>query len=127
MDGDLDEVRTELAAIADELIGLPAEAFARRADLHDRQHELRAEAARLGAHDPTWLRAREAVLLRRIAELDERRLRVSSVGGGAGGAGGAAIDPYEFIMLNQAITEGLGIPELQAELARVRARLAASG
>jgi hypothetical protein len=122
----LAEVLSDLELVQRELAALPADAFAARVDLRDRQHALNAELGRLRqrlGEDEQELRARLAAL---EAELDAAMAsRVSAASQGAGGGpGGTALDPKVLAELNRRIDEGRGTSELADQVRDLRRRLA---
>lgn len=118
MEPTLDEVRDELAAIHDRLLDLPTDAYAQRAELKDRQNELRQKSHQLAEGLP--LHDRDALIsaFNRLAKERDRLLatRLSVVGEGAGDAG---IDNVFINAVNTAIESGVGIDEIEKRLAEI--------
>lgn len=118
MEPTLDQVRDELAAIHDELLDLPADDFNRRAELKDRQNELRQLSHSLA--DGLPLHDKEALVAAfdRLAKERDRLLaiRLSTVGEGAGDAG---IDNIFINAVNTAIESGIGIDDIEKRLAEI--------
>lgn len=121
---DMDAIRTRLAAIQDELIGLPNDAFERRAVLHEEQEALRAEAHAEydAARSPQEIAEELHSLERRWEELQDMRIDVVEQAGG-GGQGGDFGQTSEAQFINNAIDAGHGRAELEQRINRLRALL----
>jgi hypothetical protein len=118
METPLDEVRQELASIADELLSLPFDAFAARSELRGRQIELRQRARKLIAgqplHDATSLKAEfERLTLVRDKLLD-LHLAYSSTS-----VGDAGIEADFTASVNKQIAAGAGLDEVEARLEEI--------
>lgn len=125
MEPTLDQVREELAAIHEEMLVLPSDAFARRAELRSRQNDLRrlshemAEGTTL--HDPEVLKA----AFNRLQTLREHVLSQHvSPQATAVGVGGASTDFYA--MVNNAIDAGGGLKDIEAQLEAALSQLRSS-
>lgn len=126
MEPTLDQVRQELAEIYEELLELPADDFARRAELRSRQHELRQVSARLvegePLHDADTLRQAYNRLHRvRDHLLDQRLVSTSTSVGDAG------IESEFTEAVNRAIDAGVGIDEIEDRLNEIIRQLRTSG
>ncbi|MDH3189602.1 MAG: hypothetical protein OEM39_03045 [Acidimicrobiia bacterium] len=125
MEPTLDQVRHELASIHDELLELPANDFARRSALKERQNELRQKSRELAEglplHDAEALKK----AFKRLEEVRDRLLdeRLNVSGEGMGDAG---IDNVFIGAVNRAIESGLGIDEVEARLAEILRQLKSS-
>jgi len=118
MEPTLDEVRDELAAIHDELLGLPGDDFDRRAQLRDRQIQLRQKSHELAEGMPLHDKEALTAAFDRLAKERDRLLatRLSFVGEGSGDAG---IDNVFIGIVNSAIESGVGIDEIEKRLAEI--------
>jgi hypothetical protein len=118
MEQTLDEVRDELAAIHDELLSLPPDAFDRRSELKDRQNTLRQKSHELADGLPLHDKASLIAAFDRLAKERDRLLatRLSVSGEGAGDAG---IDNVFIGAVNTAIEAGVGIDDIEARLAEI--------
>ncbi len=122
---DLDPILDEMLAVADELAHTAD--LAERAALHDRQHQLRAEAA--VARGPDVAALSDAELERRLVRC-EHQLRdvfashfdVASVAGASGIDGG--LDPAQTLARNREIDAARGRDALEAELHELLAEIA---
>lgn len=118
-------VLQDLIEVREELDRLPADAFAERAELHQRQEELRARARdiRHAAHDgltADQIRQRIAHLEARIeGRLDEHLGSSAAAGTGMGGG----IDPNYVHALDHQLDEAVHLDDLKEELRRLRNRL----
>ncbi len=118
MEPTLDQIREELATIHDKLLALPADDFAARSELRERQTQLRQRSYELAEglplHDKEALQAAykrlEAVRDRMLAE----RLSVSGEG-----VGDAGIDNIFLNAVNRAIEAGAGYDEVEARMAEI--------
>jgi septation ring formation regulator EzrA len=124
MEPTLDQVRQELADIHDELLQLPADDFARRAELHSRQNELRQLSAKLvdglPLHDAAVLKAAHERLQAVRDHLIEERL-------GASSSGGDSVWGGISVALNKAIDDGVGTAEIEQRLKEIVDQLRTSG
>lgn len=122
MEQTLDQVRDELAAIHDELLALPSDAFGKRSALKERQNELRQKSHRMAEGLP--LHDKEALLsaFKRLEKERDRLLatRLHVVGEGAGDAG---IDNVFINAVNTAIESGVGIDDIEKRLAEILQQL----
>jgi hypothetical protein len=118
MEPTLDQVRDELAAIHDELLSLPANAFDRRSTLRDRQNELRQMshemAEGLPLHDKQALLAAFKRLEKERDRLLETLLNVTGEG-----SGDAGIDNVFLHAVNTAIESGVGIDDIEARMREI--------
>lgn len=116
MEPTLDEVREELSAIYEELLTLPADAYDRRAQLRDRQNELRQDSARLIAaqpvHDKERLHHAYSHLERVRDDLLEKQMNV----GYASSVGDDGIESTFTDAVNRAMESGMGIDEVEAQM-----------
>jgi hypothetical protein len=123
MEPNLDQVREELAAIHDELLGLPVDDFDRRAELKSRQNELRQLSAKLveglPLHDAATLKAAYERLHSVRDHLIEERL-------GASSSGGDSVWGGISVALNRAIDEGVGTAEIERRLKEILGQLQSS-
>ena len=125
MEPTLDQVRQELADIHEELLALPADAFGRRSELRDRQHELRQLSAKLvegeALHDAAALQAAYKRLHQvRDHLLDQRLISASTSVGDAG------IESDFTDAVNRAIDAGIGIDEIEVRLQEILQQLRSS-
>lgn len=122
MEPTLDDVRSELADIHDRLLALPAEDFAARATLKDRQNELRQLSYELleeaASHDADLLRA----AYQRMSDLRDQllALHLSHTSQSAGDAG---IEDSFTSAVNRAIDQGRGVDEVEARLEEILRQL----
>jgi len=118
MDMTLDEVRHELAVIHDELLALPTDAFGRRSELRDRQHELRQLSSQLlertELHDADTLRKAYHRLHAVRDHLLDQRLSESSTS-----VGDAGVDSDFTNAVNRAIDAGIGTDEIEKRLEQI--------
>jgi len=122
----IEALTRRIGEIGDRLAALPADAFNERITLHEEERELRTELRRaghelFGEDEAGMVRRRIADIERRIR--DVRGTRLSASVGAATGYGGG-IDPEYAHALNAALDEAGGVGGLQAELQRLRVRLA---
>lgn len=122
---DLDDVRRELAVLAERLAALPADAFSERLDIRGRQAELREIVRRhavagdlLGADQ---IRRRIAVVRRQIEAHYGNRLS-TRVGPQTGMGGG--LDPAVTHEMNRKMDALADIEGLRKELRQLQDRLA---
>ena len=118
MEQTLDQVRKELADIHDELLALPIDAFSQRSDLRVRQNELRQLSHRLveevSPTDPNILKAAFDRLHTVRDQLLDRHLTYSSTSGGDAG-----IEADFTMTVNKAMDTGLGLDEIESQLAAI--------
>jgi len=118
----LDDVRTELAAIHEELFELPVDDFSRRVELQDRRNRLRALSRDLAGELPAA--ARDALiaeferLSRARDRILEQRLMHHPESVGDAGLSSSFTDA-----VNSAIERGLGLDEIQSQLHSILERL----
>jgi len=125
MEPTLDQVRQELTDIYEELLGLPVDAFDRRAELKERQNELRQLSHQLiegqALHDRESLKAAYLRLQEVRDRLLEHHLSYSSTSIGDAGIEGAFTE-----MVNKAMDQGLGIDEIEARLKEILTQMRSS-
>ena len=116
MDATLDQVRQELSQVYEELLDLPHDAYERRAELQDRQNELRQLSHQLieskPQHDKAELKAAYQHLHDERDRLLDRHISV----GFSQSVGDAGIDSTFTTAVNKAMDEGLGLDEIEARL-----------
>ncbi len=116
----------ELAAVQDELAATAPDDFARRQELIEREGALRLE---LRSFRDSWtdhlsidqLQHRIADVKRRLA--DHYGNRLSHTSGGQSGFGGG-LDPKYLHQMHRAMDRAADLDAMQAELARLKDRLA---
>jgi hypothetical protein len=116
----------ELAAVQEELAATAADQFSRRQELSALESELRLE---LRSFRDSWtdhlsidqLQLRIADVTRRIS--DHYGNRLSHISGAQSGLGGG-LDPTVLHRMHRAMDDAADLPALQAELARLKDRLA---
>lgn len=123
MEPTLDQVRQELADIHDQLLALHTDAFDQRSRLKDRQNELRQLSHQLVEGQPMHDAAALKAAYNRLAEvrdhLHDELLSGSSIGDNAVWG--------ELAMgINNAISAGNGIDEVEARLKEILAQLRSS-
>lgn len=118
----LDEIRTELAAIHEELLILDPDDFSRRVELHDRRNDLRALSAELAQQLPGPTRA---VLLAAFDRLNRARDHIldTRMSPGSESVGDAGIPQHMTDAINAAIDAGMGLEEIEGQLRMVTNRL----
>lgn len=125
MEPSLDEVRSELADIHDQLLALPPDDFAGRSALKERQNELRQLSHALlegqPLHDQETLRA----AFERLTEVRDRLLDLHLAHTSAS-AGDAGIEDTFTMAVNKAIDSGLGIDEVEARLDEILTQMRTS-
>lgn len=125
MEPTLDQVRLELADIHEELLGLPKDAFARRAELRSRQTELRRLSHELAegltVYDPKILKSAFERLQQLREDLLAQHIQPQSTDMGLGGA-----HPDFAALANRAIDQGAGLDEIEAQLEAALAQIRAS-
>lgn len=122
MEPTLDEVREELAQIHSELLDLPGNAYARRAELRSRQNTLRGLSAELAdgrhLHDPSVLKGAFERLSQVRDQLLSRHLAHESTA-----VGFAGVQTDFTSAVNRAIDEGAGLDEIEARLEEILVQL----
>ena len=122
MADDLGAILDEILSIRKSLREIPADAFEQRIELRDRLLGLQAALAtvpRESAQDPDLRRRLEQLERRRDALLDLRMDHSWS----DGGLGGAGVPAEQTEAINRQIDQAGGLPALDMEIARVRAKL----
>ncbi len=120
------ETIQELTRVQDELRTVPADDFARRQDLREREEELRAGLRSLSAD---WTDHFSIDQLRRRIADTERRItdhygnRLSHTAGPQTGYGGG-LDPQIMHWMHRAMDKAGDLPAMKAELARLKDQLA---
>lgn len=118
MEPNLDQVRQELADIHDELLAIPQDDFGRRAELKDRQNELRQMSAKLvegqPLHDAESLRAAYERLHKVRDHLLEKHMQFVSTE-----VGDAGIDGEITTTINNAMDAGMGLDEIEERLMEI--------
>jgi uncharacterized protein involved in exopolysaccharide biosynthesis len=122
----------ELAEIPKRLAALPDDAYPERIELQDRHNELRAEAAQLQAVATTEGSTTE--LTARLANLRQQRdaiekTQIDEVAQAKGDFGGflESHKREEVSRLNRQIGESRGLPDLEAQIARMKRELVDRG
>jgi hypothetical protein len=122
----LDQVRAELAEIHEELLRLPPDDFARRAELRERQQELRQLSHRMlegiPLHDAEILRA----AFERLSEVRDRLLE-QHLSWSSTSVGDAGIEGEFTAAINKAMDAGLGVDEIEARLKEILEQLKSAG
>lgn len=122
----LDELLREFHSVQQELTELLEDESTRSQELHDRENELRTELREFSSGQTDTLSIDQ---LRRLIAQTERRIsehygnRLSHTAGAQTGRGGG-LDPKILFRMHQAMDQFGNLPEMQAELARLRKRLA---
>jgi hypothetical protein len=121
---DLHAVLDQLLDVERQLLDLPADAFEQRVELRERILELRAAASAAAQRTdaPSTLRRYLKQLELRRERIKRHRLDYTWQDGGLGGIGIPAKQTDE---LNRRIEEAHNLPELEREITRIRAKLAA--
>ena len=126
MADDLGTILDEILRIKESLREIPADAFEQRIELRDRLLDLQAAAATV-AHESTTI----AALGRYLEQLEQRRDaligRRIDRSWQDGGGGGMGIPAEQTEAFNRRIDEAAGLPALELEIARIRARLTTDG
>lgn len=119
----LDQVRTELAEIHEELLRLPKDDFDRRSVLRSRQNELRQLSAQILDGQPLEDARHLRAAFTRLAELRDRMLdeRISG-----SSVGGDAIWGELAMSINRAIDAGNGVEEVEERLQEILSQLRTS-
>lgn len=118
----LKEVREELASIHDELLVLPGDAYDRRAELKNRQHELRAVSARLVSEYQSDQREALSEEFERLHRLRDSVIALH-VTPQATAVGFAGVDTDFNTLVNQAIDAGADRADIERKLEEVLRRL----
>lgn len=122
MEPTLDQVREELAGIHDQLLALPRDDFAARADLRIRQEELRQLSHKLAEgqqlHDAETLQAAFTRLQHVRDRMLEQHLSPDSTS-----IGDAGIDATVTAAINKAMDEGSGLDEVEARIQEILKQL----
>lgn len=118
MDANLDSVRRELADIHDQLLALPADDFAKRSELKERQKELRQLSHQLIEGEPLHSRAALKAAYERLQQVRDRLLDLHLMHTSTS-AGDAGIDGTFTDAVNKAISSGMGIDEVEARLREI--------
>lgn len=118
MNAKLDEVRSELAAIHEELLALPADDFSRRVELQNRRNELRALSADLASDMPAEVRESLLAAFERLSRTRDAILD-QHISPGSQSVGDAGIPPMLSAAINQAIEQGLGLDEVEEQIRRI--------
>ena len=116
MEPTLDEVRQELADIHHELLSIPADDFARRAEIQDRQNELRQLSHRLVENQPLHDAAALHTAYKRLQEVRDRLLEKHLSGASIGHD---AVWGEFALSINKAMDAGIGIDEVEARLREI--------
>lgn len=124
----LEEVLADLAKVQEELLAVPADDFATRAELSNRQDALRSEARAARSALPDDLTVEQ--LEEQIAHLEDQILHhldtrpSASAGGPSGGYGGGGIDPDKLHEMHRKMADSFGLDDKRHELSRLKVRLA---
>lgn len=127
MEQTLDEVRSELAEIYEELLTLPADDFNRRAELKERQNELRQLSRDLIEGEALYSKDSLRSAYERLHSVRDRLLEQRLSSGSSTSVGDAGIDGAFTIAINKAIDEGLGLDEVEARLQEIIQQMRSSG
>lgn len=123
MEPNLDQVRQELAEIYDKLLELPADDLSGRADLKERQNELRQLSAQLvegkELHDSSFLKSAYRRLTKARDQLLDRHLPYVSTEAGDAGIEGGDI----ATAINRAMDSGMGLDEIESRMREIIAQL----
>ncbi len=117
----LDEIRRELAAIHEELLTLPADDFARRADLQDRRNALRALSRDLTRLLPDDARTTLEASFDRLARERDRILDRHVAASESIGDAGVSMQMAQAI--NDAIDAGFELDEVERQIKVILDRL----
>lgn len=118
MEPSLDDVRTELADIHDQLLALPADDYAERSALKERQNALRQLSHELLEGQPLHSRETLRAAHERLTEVRDRLLDLHLAHTSAS-AGDAGIEDTFTLAVNKAIDSGLGIDEVEFRLEEI--------
>lgn len=117
----LDEVRAELAAIHEELLALPSDAFERRVELQNRRNELRALSHDLTRHLPDSARTALTAEFERLAKERDRILDRHVAPSESIGDAGVSMQMAQAI--NAAIDSGYDLEEVERQIRQILDRL----
>lgn len=128
----LDEVILQMAETQQCLDEAPVDAFMERLDLKDRLNELRAEAATLRAGTEAEgstheLLARLASLRRQRDEVEKSQIDVVKQAGTLTAGVAGTTHQGDATRLNRQIREGLGMPQIEQQIAHVKRLLVERG
>lgn len=128
---DLDDLTRELASIQDQLLALPADAYAERYSLEKRRDQLRSDAATfrddLDGDRPDADLLRELKALRgQLSALEGQRIDLVVQSGG-GSASGTGSDGLGGFALNQAVDQAQGLDKVRARISHVVQQLERRG
>lgn len=118
MEQTLDQVREELASIHDELLSLPADDFAKRSELKDRQNELRQKSYELAEGLPMHDKSALIAAFKRL-EQERDRLMAGRLYVSGEGAGDAGIDNVFISAVNTAIESGVGLDDIEKRMTEI--------
>lgn len=119
MEMNLDQVRTELAQIHDELLQIPADDFARRVELQERQNELRQLSRKLIEKEPVHNRAALEAAYARLEELRDHLLDRHVSPFYSTSVGDAGIESTFTDAVNKAMDAGDGLDEVEARIQEI--------
>ena len=126
MEQNLDQVRQDLADIHDELLALPADAYDRRAQLKDKQNELRQLSSTLiegkPLHDADALRS----AFKRLEDVRDRLLD-KHMDRGSTEATDTTIHGEFTAVVNRAMDAGLGIEEIEERMQKIISQMRSTG
>jgi hypothetical protein len=125
MEPTLEQVRTELAEIHEELIALPPEDFGHRADLRTRQNELRQLSGELIQGEPLHNRKALEAAYTRLQDVRDRLLE-HHLSHSSTSVGDAGIDSAFVNAVNKAMDSGLGLDDVEARIGEILAQLRSS-
>lgn len=118
----LDDVRSELADIHEELFDLPADDFTRRVELQDRRNRLRALSRDLAADLPPPARDALVAEFERLSRARDRILEQRLMHHPES-VGDAGLSSSFTDAVNSAIERGLGLDEIQSQIHSILERL----
>lgn len=127
MEPTLDQVRAELAEIYEELLSLPADDYEKRAELRERQNELRQLSHQLIEGEALYNEESLRAAYNRLHDVRDRLLEKHLSAGSATSVGDAGVDGAFTSAINKAIDEGLGIDEVEARLQEIIGQMRSSG
>ncbi len=122
----LDQVRAELAEIHEELLRLPADDYARRSRLRERQQELRQLSSELIKGMPLHDREVLEAAFERLREVRDRLLE-QHLSYASTSVGDAGVESEFTAAINKAMDAGLGVDEIEARLKEILEQLKSSG
>lgn len=111
----LDDVRSELAAIHEELFELPADDFTRRVELQDRRNEMRALSRDMAGELPPAARDALVAEFERLSRARDRILKLRLMHHPES-VGDAGLSSAFTDAVNSAIESGLGLDEIQRQI-----------